>query len=495
MKPRSQAQQLTKLLGGLLTIGTWLMTMGITPIVQATILNSCQVSPEEINAKETLRQQALKGNTTAQNNYQLFIQNHREKLRRCRSQSWPQEQAIWLRLYPCDVRPGSIESVLDRIINRGYNTVYVEVFADSQVLLPPADNPTPWDTVVRTQGAENVDLLAQAIQKGRERGLKVYAWLFTLNFGYAYAQRSDRQWVLARNGKGQDSTTFVHDRSQAFIDPYNQQAQADYSSLLQAVLKRRPDGILFDYVRYPRGTGTQSVVGTVKDLWIYSPASQQALYRRAFNNQGRVLLEKYVNRGYITVNDLKEVASLYPDEVTPLWQGRNPSATEAKESVQVRYQRLRSEIWHLAVAHAAQGVIEFVSSAASAVQRYGIPAGAVFFPDGNRIVGQKGFDSRLQAWDKFPAFLEFHPMAYGLCQDANCIVQQIKRVTSMAPSQSRIIPAIAGLWGQTQEKRPSLETQMTAIRAKVPQIQSISHFAFSWQEPQFDQGRRFCRFN
>ncbi|MGH2416188.1 MAG: hypothetical protein ACRDEA_21350, partial [Microcystaceae cyanobacterium] len=273
-------------------------------------------------------------------------------------------------------------------------------------------------------------------------------------------------------------------------------AQTDYSQLLTAVLKRQPDGVLFDYVRYPRGSGEQSAVGEVKDLWIYSPASRQALYNRAQNNKGRALIERYVNQGYITVNDVIAVDRLYPQESVPLWQGRHPSPTEAQESAQSRYQRLKSEIWYLSVAHAAQGVIDFLSFAASAVNRQGIPAGAVFFPDGNQVVGQKGFDSRLQAWDKFPPSLEWHPMSYGICGETNtrCIVDQAMRVISIAPRQTKVIPAIAGLWGQNYNNRPSLEAQMEAIRSAAPQIKSVSHFAFSWQEPEFDRERRFCKF-
>ncbi|MEA5508926.1 family 10 glycosylhydrolase [Crocosphaera sp. UHCC 0190] len=494
MNQRSLTQKLLQsIIGSLVILGNSIIPLTQIKAVQAAIGNYCQFSPDAIAMKENFLQTALKGDPEDTKNYQILVRKQAEELRRCRAQTWPQEQAIWLRFYPCDVRPGSVEAVLDRIVNKGYNTVYVEVFADSQVLLPPADNPTPWDTVVRTPGAERVDLLAQAIQKGRERGLKVYAWVFTLNFGYVYAQRSDRQSVLARNGKGQDSTKFVHDQSQAFVDPYNRQAQTDYYSLLQAVLKRRPDGVLFDYVRYPRGTGTQSAVGKVKDLWIYSAASQQAFYERGLNNKGRDLIQRYVTKGYITVNDVLEVDKIYPDEGSPLWQGRVPPATEGKDSLQVRYQRLKTDLWYLAVAHAAQGVINFVSFAASAVERNGIPAGAVFFPDGNQLVGDRGFDSRLQAWDKFPPSLEFHPMAYGLCKDAACIVKQVERVVKMSPPKVKITPAIAGVWGKTQDNRPTLETQMAAIRAKFPQLRSLSHFAFSWQEPEFDQSRRFCR--
>ncbi len=55
------------------------------------------------------------------------------------------------------------------------------------------------------------------------------------------------------------------------------------------------------------------------------------------------------------------------------------------------------------------------------MERQGIPAGAVFFPDGNRLVGNQGFDSRLQAWDSFPPSLEWHPMSYANCNDTTWI--------------------------------------------------------------------------
>lgn len=495
---RSKAAAVKKSWNSWSAIGTSTVLMAanltsIAPSPARAVSNTCRLAPEEVSAKASLLETALKGNPNSQQDYAATIRKHADWLRRCRSQSPLSEQAIWLRLYSCDARSGSIDAVLDRIVNQGYNTVYVEVFSDGQVLLPMAGNPTVWASIVRSPGSERVDLLAETIKKGRERGLKVYAWLFTMNFGYVYAQRSDRQAVLARNGKGEDSTSFVHDQSQAFIDPYNSQAQADYRALVQAVLQRRPDGILFDYVRYPRGTGDQSAVGEVKDLWIYSPASRQALIDRALNPKGRALIERYVSQGFISTNDLAAADRNYPQDKSPLWQGRSPDPNESKMPFNHRYERIKNDLWYLAVAHAAQGVINFLNEYASLARQSGIQPGAVFFPDGNRTVGQKGFDSRLQAWDKFPAFLEWHAMSYGLCEDPSCIVQQVKRVTSMAPTNVKVIPAIAGLWGKPYDRRPSLEEQMRAIQNQIPQIQSISHFAFSWQEPEFDKERRFCR--
>jgi hypothetical protein len=39
-----------------------------------------------------------------------------------------------------------------------------------------------------------------------------------------------------------------------------------------------PDGVLFDYVRYPRGVGGYSVVDRVDDLWIYGQASRDTFF-------------------------------------------------------------------------------------------------------------------------------------------------------------------------------------------------------------------------
>jgi uncharacterized lipoprotein YddW (UPF0748 family) len=254
----------------------------------------CQITQEQALAKENLRQAVFNSpdaNSAAQQQYTAMVGQHREAMLNCRRNTWPQYQAIWLRLYPCDLQPGILEAVMDRVVNLGYNKVYVEVFYGGQVLLPEAENRTAWPSVVQTDGYERRDLLAEAIQKGRERGLDVYAWMFTLNFGYSYGERPDRQQVLALNGRGQTTSTFAQSGAssnpdEVFVDPYNPQARSDYGQMLQAVLQRRPDGVLFDYVRYPRGVGGYSVADGVDDLWIYGQASRDTFLQRAANQQG-----------------------------------------------------------------------------------------------------------------------------------------------------------------------------------------------------------------
>lgn len=463
--------------------------------VQAQTTAYCQLSAEAIAQKEATRQAAQLGDRDAQNRYKSLVSQHAEQVSRCRSQTWPQNQALWLRLYPCDAQPGGLDALLDRIVNKGYNQVYIEVFYTGQVLLPAANNPTSWPSVLRTPGTENIDLLEQAVAKGRERGLKVYAWMFTMNFGYTYAQRPDRQWALARNGRGQTSLNFGSDAGvnseEAFIDPYSPQAKQDYYQLVQAVSQRRPDGVLFDYIRYPRGTGTASIASRVQDLWIYGSAAQQSLYQRALNNQGLELIRRFLSRGYITAADVEAVARMYPQEGQPLWQGRIPSTTPSASPSQ-QQPLLQGELWRLSVAHALQGVVDFLSTAILPAQRQGIVAGAVFFPEGNQVLGQ-GYDSRLQPWERFPSNLEWHPMAYGVCGNASCISSQVQRVLAQAPAGTQVKPVLAGVWGRSISNRPSLEVQMQAIRQIAPQVNSVSHFAYSWQEPQSDRDRKFCQ--
>ncbi len=472
-----------KIIAGLIFFGLLLQVKPAT----AAIDNNCQMGGEEAAAKENLRVKALTDDSASQA-YSNLLREQGERLAQCRQKNWPEEQAIWLRLYPCDVRPGALDAILDRIVNKGYNSVYLEVFYDGMVLLPVKDNPTLWPSVVDSRGAESIDLLARAIEKGHARGLKVYAWLFSLNFGYLYAQKPENQTLLARNGRGQDSTEFVHDRSQAFVDPYNSQVRDQYSRLLSAVLQRRPDGVLFDYIRYPRGSGEESTAAKVKDLWIYSSASRQALLNRALNDKGRFLVDRYLTRGDLLAGDLQEADSKYPEQEEPLWQGQ----TLTLDGID-RLQNLKLDLWYLSVAHAAQGVIDFLGFVSAQVQNQGIQAGAVFFPDGNQTVGATGFDSRLQAWDRFQASLLWNPMSYAVCNDATCIVNQVQRVVDGAKPETVIIPAIAGQWGRVYSNRPSLEEQSRAIYARFyPRIKAISHFAFSWQEPEIDKQRRFC---
>ncbi|MGG6296711.1 family 10 glycosylhydrolase [Leptolyngbya sp. AN02str] len=460
----------------------------------------CQFSPVEVERKESLRQLALQGDRDSQQRYRRLVDDHKDKLERCRRSSWLRNQALWIRLYPCDAQPGALEALFDKMVAKGYNQVYIEVFGSGQVMLPQNDNPTAWPSLIRDNGYGDYDLLEEAITKGRERGLKVYAWLFTMNFGYSYTRRPGTEQALARNGRGQAGNRAIASQEinaggeeELFIDPYSNQAKLDYYTLVQAVLRRRPDGVLFDYIRYPRGNGGDSVASRVQDLWIYGPAAQDALLRRALNLSGQELIRRFVARGSVLGQDVAELAERYPQDPQPLWQGISLDPAYPTASIEQRRPFLQQQLWQLSVAHAMQGVVDFLNMAATPVQQRNIPAGAVFFPEGNQTVNAGGYDSRLQPWDQFPTSLEWHPMAYGICGNTGCIVSQVQRVLERSPNPSKVMPVLAGTWGQSVRNRPALESQMLAIHQVAPQIQTMSHFAYSWQEPQSDRDRKFCQ--
>ena len=71
---------------------------------------------------------SLEEGASAKEAYQQIVRRHGQMLQNCRSQTWPEEQATWLRLYPCDISDGSIDYVLDRIVNLGYSKIHLEVF-------------------------------------------------------------------------------------------------------------------------------------------------------------------------------------------------------------------------------------------------------------------------------------------------------------------------------------------------------------------------------
>ena len=482
----TQAQSISQLTSQLPRIGTPRITD-----------RYCHLVDSVVTEKKVLRDAAFAGDRNAQSNYNAIVEDHAQVMNDCRHRNWPQNQAIWVRLYPCDVQPGKLEALFDEFVDLGYNQVYVETFYNGQVLLPQSENDTRWPSVIRQPGYEDRDLLADAIAKGHERGLKVYAWMFSMNFGHGYASQADRQHTLAKNGRGQTSISMYETASldpnltftppdEAFIDPYNRQAKIDFYAMSQKILDRRPDGVLFDYIRYPVGLGADLVANDVEDLWIYGDSAKQALLDRALNPAGRRLIQQYLEQGYITE------ANVAAAEDEPIWQGRTPFGEDTELTLSERRSILQSDLWQLSVAHAIQGVLDFLNVAALSAERQGIPAGAVFFPEGNRTL-HDGYDSRLQPWDQFPGTLEWHPMAYGICGNASCITDKVQRVVNHSPNSTDVRPVLAGVWGQAMSNRPSLEVQMQDIRQSAPHITTISHFAYSWQRPDRAQERQFCR--
>jgi Glycosyl hydrolase-like 10 len=463
----------------------------------------CFAMPTRSVTKNNLRRAALGNNPIAKQRYQQAVYQDAQELQACRQRSWLKTQAIWVRMYPCDTKPGAVDELLDRMVDKGYNQVYLATFYAGRVLIPQTSNTTAWPSVLENVSVRNTDLLAEVIRKGRERGLKVYAWMYSLNFGSNYGLSASHDSALNINGRNEKSWFVGSEGTQSpdaggpnsilFVNPHSQQAKNDFSQLLAEVVKRRPDGILFDYIRYPRGQGAQSVTTTVKDLWIYGADARRGLEKLMENDKAADLLKIFLEQGNIQAAEVTAADAAWPNDREPRWTGRATKPNELKLTAQKRAELYSRELWQLAVGYAGEGVVQFLSSSTSYAQQYGIKAGAVFFPEANSPVGG-GYDSRLQRWDRFPRNMEWHPMAYAICGQSSCIEAQVSKMIKVAaPSGTTVIPALAGTWGKSFQNRPSLEIQMDGIHRSSPTLNAISHFSYSWQEPESDTFRSSCR--
>ncbi|MCS6959371.1 MAG: family 10 glycosylhydrolase [Pseudanabaenaceae cyanobacterium SKYGB_i_bin29] len=454
-------------------LGAWLW--GAT--ARAQEFPFCIFDRGAVEQKAQLLQASLNGDNGAQLQYQAIVTAHSDRLQACRASSWLKHHAVWIRLYPCDLKPGKLEQILDNVVNFGYNRLYVNAFYDGRVLLPHNNNPTVFPSVVGEKHPQ-ADLLAEVIKKGRERGIKVYAWVFSLNFGPSYSRRPDRQGALARNGFGetnlQDPNAIPEEAGVAhiFVDPYNPRAQTDFKAVITAIAQRQPDGILFDYIRYPHRT--QRITHDVRDLMIYSYVSGTQLLARALSQEGYRLIYDYLKHG--------KIDRLVPPG-TKLWQLPNGQAVVANGN------DLNQSLWQLATEHARWGVTNFL---AKAIPPTTMTTGAVFFPYGNRNFPE-GVDPRLQPWERFTMVQEWHPMLYAACGHTGCIIEELERVWRSVPRGIAVCPALAGFWGTPRGKRLPLEVQLAAIRSHNPYIQCASHFAYSWLDLQSDRERRHCQ--
>jgi hypothetical protein len=319
-----------------------------------------------------------------------------------------------------------------------------------------------------------------------------------MNFGYGYSEIKGRSGALALNGRGENSianTNFdrnmvsngrafyedAYEVDHLFADPYSAIAKADLTAVVKALMKRNPDGMVFDYVRYPTNS-TGELINNVKQLWIHGQSSRSALLNSIDNKNVRELMALYLQNGDLTADDviqtekkMTEAIKVQPTNI------KNPRETAAITK------RL---LWNIATNHAYQGVVNFVNAVTIPLQQNNMPIGTVFFPGGNRTEAGR-FDPKMQPWDRFPKFMERHPMTYALCEDGQCVAEQVAEVVRQSAPETLVCPVLAGTWGQGFDGHPSFEVQTRAILARQPKINCISHFVYSWMEPESDRLRKF----
>ena len=75
------------------------------------------------------------------------------------------------------------------------------------------------------------------------------------------------------------------------------------TSVVKAILQRNPDGMVFDYVRYPTNL-TGVLIDNVKQLWIHGQSSRSTLLDSIDNKNVRELMAVYLQNGDLTADDV-----------------------------------------------------------------------------------------------------------------------------------------------------------------------------------------------
>ncbi|NJK60727.1 MAG: hypothetical protein HC918_11465 [Oscillatoriales cyanobacterium SM2_1_8] len=277
-----------------------------------------------------------------------------------------------------------------------------------------------------------------------------------------------------RNGYNENSLRDVRalpevlQSQQGFVDPYHPQVRADWQTLVAAIAQRRPDGLAIDYIRYPNRTDPW--IRDVRDMPIYGATSYQALQRRT-TPQGFDLLYRFLASGRVPSPNLPVG--------TPLWRLPGHSQpTRFRDRA-----TLTNQLWQLAIAHARQGIVEFLNAIGEPARAANIPISAVFFPWGDRQEGNR-VDPRLQPWSEFRQVQEWAPMAYANCNGTACLRAEIGRTVARAPQSLRVCPVLAGAWNRRLGDRPPWKPNcMTCTKAFRPWTASAILYTPGWMGP------------
>ncbi|MBM3274671.1 MAG: hypothetical protein FJZ00_05940, partial [Candidatus Sericytochromatia bacterium] len=91
------------------------------------------------------------------------------------------------------------------------------------------------------------DVLAVYVKEGKRRGIRIHAWLHTLDFGPDWAKAYPD--TLVQDGYGKSSTST--ERGSNRVSPALAEVRREVAQLIDDVASRSVDGVMLDYLRYP----------------------------------------------------------------------------------------------------------------------------------------------------------------------------------------------------------------------------------------------------
>ncbi|MNR87107.1 hypothetical protein D3C72_179690 [compost metagenome] len=185
-------------------------------------------------------------------------------------------KGLWIRPYRGDLSGLHVLEVLDNAQAMGITEVYVEAFQNGKLHYKSPSGVFPLATPA-TSTAPEVELLKVYSREARRRGMKVYAWLHTLNFGQAYGEANPDQ--LVRDGFGR--TSGASEKQSWRVSPSHPEVRRRLNLMAWELASSGiVDGIQLDYIRYPvrLKEGDVDPSADPRNFWGYSAPQMQSFY-------------------------------------------------------------------------------------------------------------------------------------------------------------------------------------------------------------------------
>lgn len=187
-------------------------------------------------------------------------------------------RGLWIRPYLGDLSGLNVLEVLDNAQSMGITEIYVETFHAGKLHYKSPSGLFPLATkLANGQTAADPELLKVYSREARRRGMKVYAWLHTLNFGQAYGEAHPEQ--LVRDGFGRYSGAT---EGQSWrVSPSHPEVRRRLNLMAwELASSGMVDGIQLDYIRYPVRLKEGDIDSSAdpRNFWGYSESQMQTFF-------------------------------------------------------------------------------------------------------------------------------------------------------------------------------------------------------------------------
>lgn len=373
-----------------------------------------------------------------------------------------ERRGMWLRPYRSDLSHAHLLEVLDHAVDRGLTDLYIEDFWGGKLAEPSPLQLFP----ARYPGYA---LLRAYAREAHRRGIKVHAWLHTLDFGPTYAAAHPDLLVYDGWGKTSGST----EKGSSTVDPGLGANRAVLKALVAELSDSgHVDGIILDYLRYPVRLTPEGEVDERPDprnFWGYNPRTHAEFF------------------------------SSHPELDTPAWHAylapvASDSAT-ASAMLPAAPAPKALTIWKDWLSDRVAGLVSELRPAI----KPGVALSSAFFPNYYFHV----HDNRLQESNRWLSlFEEVHPMCYSYYLDPNpgpygtyTISRELEIMEaglaqmptgSLRPS---LLPALSEdpprtpMWAPFHHR--IFREQVSWLRGRMqegqfPSVQGLSFFSYGW---------------